>query len=85
MLLIGGAVYLGTVEDRPMTAMKIAAFVGMPHPTVIRRLRVLCRLGTIERVGKTYRTTAKQLDRISRRDLDAMIRLVRRASEALSR
>jgi hypothetical protein len=83
ILAIGVAVYLGTVEGRPMTATKIAAFVGMPRPTAIRRLRLLCRRGAVEKVGNTYRTTEVQLDRVARRDVDAMVRLVRQAGEAL--
>ena len=85
ILLVGVAVYLGTIEDRPMTATKLAAFVGMPRPTAIRRLRLLCRRGAVERVGNTYRTTTRQLDRVSRRDAEAMAKLVRRTHEAISR
>ncbi len=83
VLIVGVAVYLGTIEGRPMTATKLAAFIGMPRPTVLRRLKLLCRRGVVERVGKTYRTTAGQLDRVGRRDIEAMTKLVRRAGEVL--
>ena len=83
--MIGLAVYIGTVERRPMTATKIAAFVGMPRPTVIDRLRVLVRRGSVEKIGTTYFMTAKQVDRMTRRTNGLMVRLVRKVSDELSR
>lgn len=85
LLLIGAAVYTSTIEGRPMTASKLAAFVGMPRPTVIRRLRTLSRLGAVERVGNAYRTPARRLDQLALRDHSAVTRMVRKASDQLTR
>ncbi|QOZ25263.1 helix-turn-helix domain-containing protein [Bradyrhizobium sp. CCBAU 51753] len=84
LLLIGAAVYISTVEGRPMTASGLAAFVGMPRATLIRRLARLRRLGIVDKVGGTYRTTAKRLDQLSRNDQAApLVRLVRATHEKL--
>lgn len=85
LLLIGAAVFLGTIEGRPLTATKLAAFVGMPRATVIRRLRTLCRRGAIERSGDVYRMPDKRLDRLARCDFAKLAKLVRSTSEKLSR
>lgn len=84
-LLIAAAVYIGTIEGRPMTAAKIAAFIGMPRPTVIRRLSDLCDHGVVERVRSTYRTPQKRVERTRRRSHAALVRLVRAACEELSK
>ncbi|MCC8968188.1 helix-turn-helix domain-containing protein [Bradyrhizobium sp. Pear76] len=85
LMLIATAVYLGTLEERPMTATKLADYVGMPRATVIRRLRSLCRRGAVEKAGHHYRTPAKRLDRIGREDHRRLVQLVRTASENLKR
>jgi DNA-binding transcriptional ArsR family regulator len=47
------AVYVGQAEHRPMTASKLAEYVGMPRPTVVRKLREMqqCGLVTIDERG----------------------------------
>jgi DNA-binding transcriptional ArsR family regulator len=42
------AVYIGQAERRPMTANKLAAYVGMPRATVTRKLRALQAAGMVE-------------------------------------
>ncbi|ODM71657.1 hypothetical protein A6X20_06860 [Bradyrhizobium elkanii] len=85
VLMILAAVYLGTVEGRPMNTTKLASFVGMPRGTVIRWLRLLCRRGAIVRFDHVYRMPAARLDRIARRDLGAMVRTVRSTADKLKR
>lgn len=85
LLLIGAAVYLSTIENNPMTASKLAGFIGMPRATVIRKLRTLCRRGVVERSGDLYRTPSHRLDQLARRDHGAMTRLIHNASKALAR
>ncbi|MGL3208667.1 helix-turn-helix domain-containing protein [Bradyrhizobium sp. BR 1433] len=84
-LLIDTAVFIGTVEERPMTATKLANYVGMPRPTVIRRLNILRRRGSVERRGSIYRTPAKRLQRVVRKDHGALAKLVCSTHERLSR
>ncbi|WP_439392306.1 helix-turn-helix domain-containing protein [Bradyrhizobium sp. PMVTL-01] len=84
-LLVSGAVYLGTIEGRPMTSTKISEYVGIPRSTVIRQLGVLRRRGAVEKVGATYRIPTRRMERITRRDHGAIVRLVRITSERLSR
>jgi hypothetical protein len=85
LLLIGIAIYLGTIEGRPLTASKLAAYVGMPRASVIRRLGILCRRGAVERKGAVYRTPQDRLERIARGDHGRLVGLVRATSEKLTR
>ncbi|MCC8946024.1 helix-turn-helix domain-containing protein [Bradyrhizobium sp. Arg62] len=84
-LLIAAAVYIGTIEGRPMSVSKIASFVGMPRATVIRRLHELRRYGTVERVRGTYRTPADRVKRTRRQEHASMVRLVQSTCEKLAR
>lgn len=43
------AVAIGELEAKPMTAFKLAQFIGMPRPTVIRRLARMTRSGLVVR------------------------------------
>lgn len=84
LLLIGAAVYVGTIEGKPMTASKLADFVGMPRATVIRRLGRLRRLGIVDKIGGTYCISAKRLDRLARIDhASSLVRLLRSTYEKL--
>ncbi|WP_439399120.1 helix-turn-helix domain-containing protein [Bradyrhizobium sp. PMVTL-01] len=85
ILLIDTAVFVATLEGRPMTATRLSASIGIPRPTVDRHLRILCRNGTIERAGQVYVTSAKQLDRLTRQNYRTLTALVRTTSEILSR
>jgi hypothetical protein len=53
---ITASVLIGTVEGKPKTASGVARHLMMSRPTVLRKLAILERYGTIERVGRTYRT-----------------------------
>jgi predicted transcriptional regulator len=55
------AVVIGQAESRPMTAHKIAQYVGAPRTTVIRRLDNLVALGAIVRRGTRYYMTTERL------------------------
>ncbi|WP_423191998.1 helix-turn-helix domain-containing protein [Cupriavidus sp. H18C2] len=50
LLLVGVAI--GDLEARPMTAYKLAAYVGMPRGTVLRRLAMLGRAGLVAKDGR---------------------------------
>ncbi|KVR94057.1 hypothetical protein WK28_14340 [Burkholderia vietnamiensis] len=43
------AVAIGDLEARPMTAFKLAQYIGMLRPTVIRRLASMVRAGLVVR------------------------------------
>ncbi|WOH61950.1 helix-turn-helix domain-containing protein [Bradyrhizobium sp. BWC-3-1] len=46
-LLLCAAIYIGQCERRPMTAGKLAEFIGMPRPTVTRKLSNLEARGLV--------------------------------------
>lgn len=54
-MLICAALIVGQVEGHPLNASKVAGWVGMARPTVIRRLESLERRGIVERIGKRFK------------------------------
>lgn len=54
------AVAIGDLEARPMTAFKLAQYIGMPRPTVVRKLARMARAGLVVRDGRgRYELTDK--------------------------
>jgi predicted transcriptional regulator len=54
LLLIGSAIMVGHAENKPMSATKIAQYVGLPRSTVIRKLNQSLKAGVIARHGNVY-------------------------------
>ncbi|AUS42639.1 hypothetical protein CYD94_10900 [Ralstonia solanacearum] len=50
LLLVGVAI--GDLEHRPLTAYKLAQYIGMPRPTVNRRLARMARAGLVRLGGR---------------------------------
>lgn len=50
LLLVGVAI--GDLEAKPMTAYKLASYVGMPRGTVVRKLARMARAGLVLRDGR---------------------------------
>ncbi len=48
-VLLCAAIFIGEAEGRPMTAGKVATYIGMPRPTVLRRITALIDLGHVSR------------------------------------
>jgi hypothetical protein len=61
-LVLGLALYVGQYEGRPFTAHKLAQWLGIPRPTVIRRLAAMIKMGAVERRGKYYYLPEEWLD-----------------------
>lgn len=53
-LLICVALFVGQAEGRPMSAAKVAVYIGIPRGTVARRLAGLVRDGLVERNSHGY-------------------------------
>ncbi len=51
---VGLCIALGQFEERPFSVAKIAAYMGVPRTTVIRRLERLQTWGLIHRQGRRY-------------------------------
>lgn len=49
LVLLCMAVGIGQLEGKPMSASKIAQYIGMPRATVMRKLAELQAMGLIER------------------------------------
>lgn len=51
-ILVISGIWIGEAEGRPMTAAKLAQFIGMPRGTVARKVKALERRGCIAEVGR---------------------------------
>ncbi|MGJ5052674.1 helix-turn-helix domain-containing protein [Bradyrhizobium oligotrophicum] len=78
------AVYVGTTADRPMTASRLAATVGLPRTTVLRRLALLERAGRVERRGQAWRTPLAHHLALEQGNLAAIAALVAAAAAELA-
>ena len=81
--LIIVVVFIGMVEDRAMTASRIADEVGLPRPTVLRRLAALETSGAVERRGLTWRTPLRALKRMEGADLATIAATIRAHADEL--
>jgi DNA-binding MarR family transcriptional regulator len=84
LLLIRAAVYIGTIDGRPLTATKLADYLGLPRATVIRKLQQLVQRGAIEREDGHYCTPRRRLDQIDRGDLADLVKLIQAAAQRLT-
>lgn len=80
------AIFTGQAEGRPMTPGKLAEYIGMPRPTVIRRIKVLEKRGLVEMLdGKAF----LPLEKLNRphliTTLDDVSKRIHRASVFLSK
>lgn len=93
-MLLCAAVLVGQAEGRELNASKIADYVGMARPTVIRRLAALEKKGLIERSGMNYLMPHELVNgdaimevcqRVSRMIVDTAAKLSKMDSEAIAR
>lgn len=84
-LVLLAAVFVGQAEGRPMNASKLAAYAGIPRPTVIRKLKALARRGVLERLDDgLYALPARVVNSAAvLRAADASRKRIRRAAAAL--
>jgi hypothetical protein len=86
-ILICVAIWMAQVENRPMTANKLAAYIGMPRPTVIRRLRELKARNLVIDVDTKWRLNleADDNDQKVAAIIDANLQHMRDACQKLSK
>lgn len=60
-IMVGCAVLVGHAENRPMTARKLAHYLGMPRTTVQRKLDRLHELDAVFSIEGRYFITASRL------------------------
>lgn len=81
------AIFIGQAERRPMTANKLAEYIGMPRPTVVRKLRALQNGGMVFLDGDGAATLS--LDKLNSPEMvgviEAAIRAVHKTSAELSK
>jgi hypothetical protein len=87
-LMICFALFVGQAEGRLLTAGKTATYIGMPRPTVVRKMRALQARGLVDQAAKrTYRLAIDRDDVAKRLNaaVDACTKHIHRASSDLSR
>lgn len=84
-MLIRSAIYLSTIEGQPMTAAKLATYVGIPRPTVIRRLRALERRGIVESRDGVWCTPPARVGQRQRQDFNQIAKIVSAAQQHLTK
>jgi hypothetical protein len=64
-ILLGMAIYARQHEGRPMTAARLARYVGMPRNTLMRKLALMQKLGVVRfrPEDRTYIMDEEWLDR----------------------
>src|SRR3569833_117560 len=72
LLLIGSAIMVGHAENKPMSATKIAQYIGLPRSTVIRKLNEFQGAGVISRHGNVYLLSKQRAQNQSRYVSEAM-------------
>jgi len=76
-LLIAACVALGDLEGKPFCASKVAAYLGVPRTTVIRKLEKLEKVGgLVYRTGRHYRVREQLLNSPSAKRTFDKIRIV---------
>ena len=85
-MYVSFAVHIGTAEGRPMSATKIAGYLGMPRTNVLRALAALKKKDVIYSVGNVYLTNCDRLTkRITPQLMKKQIKTVARAWAQLTR
>jgi DNA-binding transcriptional ArsR family regulator len=81
-----GALFIGQVEKKPMTATKLAEYIGLPRPTVVRRLGVLKAHGiAVQLSGGRWRLNdCREIEARLSAVQCAHTRMLRRACQQLS-
>ena len=81
------AVMLGHLESRPMSALKVSNYIGVPRATVTRKLQALCDLGHVMRDERgLYLVTSSYLGRAELTQyLKRTAQLIHKASSELSK
>ncbi|MCB1466667.1 MAG: hypothetical protein KDK08_05890 [Rhizobiaceae bacterium] len=87
LYVIGCAVLMGQLENRPMNARKISHYVGAPRSTVIRKLQQLMESGVVVKAeGNTFRIDPDWLNRsMPRSKLDRLKRRILRSAVELNK
>jgi DNA-binding IclR family transcriptional regulator len=82
---IGLCIAIGDIDGTPLSAGKVAAFLGMSRTTVVRRLKRLNSLGLVERQGRYYYLQQKTLNSlIDIRSYEQMRRVLSKAAAELN-
>lgn len=76
-MLLYSAVMVGHAEGRLLNASKLADYVGIARPTVVRKLDKMQKSGLVERHGNTYRISPSSANG------DAMIRASQQARKLI--
>lgn len=85
--MIAVGLFIGQAEGKPMTATKLASYIGMARPTLIRKLNELQRAGVAKPALKGWRINTDNPQVQARLDAckTETLHLLRKATAELSR
>jgi len=78
-MFVSFAVLIGTAEGRPMSATKLAGYLGIPRTNVLRALAKLQKKKFIYRVGNAYLTDLNLLLGRAAKVMDKHAKIIARA------
>lgn len=87
-VILACAVFVGQAERRPMTAAKLAGYVGIPRATVVRHLARMAELGMLRQDDrKRWAIPFDSASKLAHMDAtsDALAQHLRRAADELSK
>jgi hypothetical protein len=87
-IIVMCGIWIGQAEGKPMTAAKLAQFIGMPRATVIRKVNDLLKLGIVSEVGNgllMVRLDSAELVAIHKAGISANAKHIHSASRRLSK
>jgi hypothetical protein len=88
IVMLCAAMFVGQDEGFPLNASKLAEYIGMPRPSVIRKLRLLHKRGIVAKSSRLeWRVAVEHSDLRRRvdRTCEVNARLVMRAARDLSK
>ena len=88
LVMMCAALFVGQAEGRPMTASNIADYIGMPRPSVVRKLQLLHMRGIVAQSSKRGWRLATDHSEIALRAASAIAanaQQITKAAHALSK
>jgi len=85
LLFVGMCVFIGHLENRPMSASKVARFLEIPRTTALRRLHKLIKRGLVRRSGRFYYVNEAELNKRADASIPKVLQAVIQVGEQLSK
>ena len=85
LLFVGICVFIGHLENRPMSASMVARFLEIPRTTAFRRLDKLLKRGLVRRSGRLYYLNETEFNKRAAASIPRVFRAISKMGEELSK